>query len=30
VARHLSNIFTELGVGSRTSAAAFAYEHFLV
>lgn len=30
VARHLSNIFTKLGVGSRTSAAAFAYEHRLV
>ena len=30
VARHLSNIFTKLGVGSRTSAAAFAYEHQLV
>jgi DNA-binding CsgD family transcriptional regulator len=30
VARHLSNIFTKLGVGSRTSAAAFAYKHHLV
>jgi DNA-binding CsgD family transcriptional regulator len=30
VARHLSNIFTKLGVGSRTAAAAFAYEHGLV
>jgi DNA-binding NarL/FixJ family response regulator len=30
VARHLSNIFTKLGVGSRTAAAAFAYEHHLV
>ena len=30
VARHLSNIFTKLDVGSRTSAAAFAYEHHLV
>jgi DNA-binding CsgD family transcriptional regulator len=30
VARHLSNIFTKLAVGSRTSAAAFAYEHHLV
>ena len=29
VARHLSNIFTKLGVGSRTAAAAFAYEHDL-
>lgn len=30
VARHLSNIFTKLEVTSRTSAAAFAYEHHLV
>jgi DNA-binding CsgD family transcriptional regulator/HAMP domain-containing protein len=30
VARHLSNIFTKLGVGTRTAAAAFAYEHGLV
>lgn len=30
VARHLSNIFTKLDVGSRTAAAAFAYEHDLV
>lgn len=30
VARHLSNIFTKLGVGSRTGAAAFAYENGLV
>lgn len=30
VARHVSNIFTKLNVGSRTSAAAFAYEHHLV
>jgi DNA-binding NarL/FixJ family response regulator len=30
VARHLSNIFTKLGVGSRTAAAAFAFEHGLV
>lgn len=29
VARHLSNIFTKLGVGSRTAAAAFAFEHRL-
>jgi ATP/maltotriose-dependent transcriptional regulator MalT len=29
VARHLSNIFTKLGVSSRTAAAAFAYEHGL-
>ncbi|WP_249423909.1 LuxR family transcriptional regulator [Nocardioides coralli] len=30
VARHLSNIFTKLGVGSRTAATAYAYEHRLV
>jgi DNA-binding CsgD family transcriptional regulator len=30
VARHLSNIFGKLGVGSRTAAAAFAFEHDLV
>jgi DNA-binding NarL/FixJ family response regulator len=30
VARHLSNIFFKLNVGSRTAAAAFAYEHDLV
>jgi DNA-binding NarL/FixJ family response regulator len=30
VARHLSNIFTKLDVGSRTAAAAFAYEHGIV
>jgi DNA-binding CsgD family transcriptional regulator len=30
VARHLANIFTKLGVSSRTAAAAFAYEHGLV
>jgi DNA-binding CsgD family transcriptional regulator len=29
VARHLSNIFTKLGVGSRTAAAAYAFEHRL-
>ena len=29
VARHLSNIFTKLGVNSRTAAAAFAYENDL-
>lgn len=29
VARHLSNIFTKLGVTSRTAAAAFAFEHDL-
>jgi len=27
VARHVSNIFTKLGVGTRTAAAAYAYEH---
>jgi DNA-binding NarL/FixJ family response regulator len=30
VARHLSNIFTKLDVGSRTAAAAFAHQHHLV
>ena len=30
VARHLSNIFTKLDVGSRTAAAAFAFQHHLV
>jgi ATP/maltotriose-dependent transcriptional regulator MalT len=30
VARHLSNIFGKLDVGSRTAAAAYAYEHGLV
>lgn len=30
VARHLSNIFTKLGVGSRTAAAHFAFEHQLL
>jgi len=30
VARHLSNIFDKLGVGSRTAAAAFAHAHRLV
>jgi len=29
VARHLSNIFTKLEVGSRTAAAAYAFEHGL-
>ena len=29
VARHLSNIFTKLGLPSRTAAAAFAFEHGL-
>ena len=30
VARHLSNIFTKLGVSSRAAATAYAYEHQLV
>ncbi len=30
VARHLSNIFVKLDVGSRTAAAAFAFEHHLL
>ncbi|MEU7116951.1 LuxR C-terminal-related transcriptional regulator [Streptomyces zaomyceticus] len=30
VARHLNNIFAKLGVGSRTSATAYAYAHGLV
>jgi DNA-binding CsgD family transcriptional regulator len=30
VARHVQNIFTKLGVSSRTAAAAYAYEHNLV
>jgi DNA-binding NarL/FixJ family response regulator len=30
VARHVSNIFTKLGVGSRTAAAAWAFEQHLV
>jgi DNA-binding NarL/FixJ family response regulator len=29
VARHLSNIFTKLGISSRASATAYAYEHGL-
>jgi len=29
VARHLSNIFTKLDLGSRTAAAAYALEHGL-
>jgi DNA-binding CsgD family transcriptional regulator len=29
VARHLSNIFTKIGVASRTAAAAYAFEHHL-
>jgi DNA-binding NarL/FixJ family response regulator len=30
VERHISNIFTKLGISSRTAAAAYAYEHRLV
>jgi DNA-binding NarL/FixJ family response regulator len=30
VARHLSNIFTKLGISSRAAATAFAYEHGLI
>ena len=30
VARHLSNMFTKLGVSSRAAATAYAYEHDLV
>jgi DNA-binding CsgD family transcriptional regulator/tetratricopeptide (TPR) repeat protein len=30
IARHLSNIFAKLDVGSRTAAAAYAFEHHLV
>jgi len=30
VARHVQNIFTKLGVASRTAAGAFAFEHDLV
>lgn len=30
VARHLSNIYTKLGLGSRSAATAFAYEHSLI
>ena len=29
VARHLANIFAKLGLGSRTAAATWAYEHQL-
>lgn len=29
VARHVSNIFTKLGLSSRSAATAFAYEHHL-
>ena len=30
VARHISNIFTKIDVGSRAAATAYAYEHDLV
>jgi DNA-binding NarL/FixJ family response regulator len=30
VDRHVSNMFTKLGVSSRTAATAYAYEHQLV
>ena len=30
VSRHLSNIFSKIGVSSRTAAAAFAFEHHLL
>ena len=30
VARHLSNIYTKLGIGSRAAATAWAYDHHLV
>jgi DNA-binding NarL/FixJ family response regulator len=30
VARHLSNIYTKLGIGSRAAATAYAYDHHLV
>jgi DNA-binding NarL/FixJ family response regulator len=30
VARHLSNIFSKLGLGTRSAATAYAYEHGLV
>jgi len=30
VARHLSNIFTKLGLASRAAATAYAYEHHLL
>jgi DNA-binding NarL/FixJ family response regulator len=29
VARHVSNIFTKIGVSTRSAATAFAYEHHL-
>jgi DNA-binding NarL/FixJ family response regulator len=30
IARHVSNIFTKLGLSSRSAATAYAYEHDLV
>ena len=30
VARHVSNIFTKIGVSSRAAATAYAYEHGVV
>jgi DNA-binding NarL/FixJ family response regulator len=30
VARHMSNIFSKLGLSSRAAATAYAYEHDLV
>ncbi|MDN5856874.1 MAG: LuxR C-terminal-related transcriptional regulator, partial [Actinomycetia bacterium] len=30
IARHLSNIFTKLGISSRSAATAYAYEHDLI
>ena len=30
VARHVSNVFTKLGVSSRSAVTAYAYEHDLV
>jgi DNA-binding NarL/FixJ family response regulator len=30
VARHMSNIFTKLGLSSRSEATAYAYQHSLV
>lgn len=30
VARHVSNIFTKLGLSSRSAATAYAYEHGIV
>jgi len=30
VARHISNIFTKLGLASRSAATAYAFEHRLV